>query len=91
VALTAPAVTAAAPEPVPSRTPAPAAAPPVAKPGAGLPARLVALLCDENGPFLANEVFSATPSQPLEPIEEAVPAPEWYAITRGRFVGVVNQ
>ncbi|KAJ6552544.1 hypothetical protein B0H10DRAFT_2202041 [Mycena sp. CBHHK59/15] len=88
VALTAPAVAAATPEPVCARTPAPATAPPVAKPSAGLPTRLVALLRDENGPFLANEVFSATPSQPLEPSEEAVPAPEWYVITRGCFVGV---
>jgi hypothetical protein len=83
-----PAATAAV-EPAPVRTPA--VAPTVSKPGAGLPARLIALLCNEKGPFLANEVFSATPSEPLQPIEEEVPAPEWYAITRGRFVGVVNQ
>ncbi|KAJ7021242.1 hypothetical protein C8F04DRAFT_1195722 [Mycena alexandri] len=43
------------------------------------------------GPFLANEVFSVTPTEPLGPIEEEVAAPEWYAITRGRFVGVVDQ
>ncbi|KAJ7020705.1 hypothetical protein C8F04DRAFT_1274621 [Mycena alexandri] len=46
---------------------------------------------DEEGPFLANEVFSVAPSQPLAPIVEAIPAAEWYAITRGRFVGVVDQ
>ncbi|KAJ7029548.1 hypothetical protein C8F04DRAFT_1264813 [Mycena alexandri] len=68
--------------------PAAATRPPV---GAGLPAPLVAMLRDADGPFLANEVFSATPSQPLEVIEEEVDAPEWYAITRGRFVGVVDQ
>ncbi|KAJ7799668.1 hypothetical protein B0H13DRAFT_1933002 [Mycena leptocephala] len=84
-----PAPAAVAPEtaPAPARAPAPA----VAKPGAGLPARLVALLRDEKGPFFANQVFSATPAQPLEAIEEDVPAPEWYAITQGRFVGVVSQ
>jgi hypothetical protein len=79
------------PAPAPARAPAAPATPAVAKPGAGLPARLVALLRDEDGPFFANEVFSVPPTQPLQPVEEAVPAPEWYAITRGRFVGVVNQ
>lgn len=59
--------------------------------GAGLPAPLLSLMRTEEGPFLANEVYSVAPSQPLAPIEEAVPAPEWYAITRGRFVGVVDQ
>ncbi|KAJ7716565.1 hypothetical protein B0H16DRAFT_1741228 [Mycena metata] len=68
--------------------PAPAARTPA---GAGLPAPLLALMRDEEGPFLANEVFKAAPAQPLQPVEEEVPAPEWYAITRGRFVGVVNQ
>ncbi|KAJ6455656.1 hypothetical protein C8R47DRAFT_1228156 [Mycena vitilis] len=58
------------------RPPAPAAPAP-RNPGAGLPAPLVALLRDEAGPFLANQ--------------EEVAAPEWYAITRGRFVGVVDQ
>ncbi|KAJ7020483.1 hypothetical protein C8F04DRAFT_1275022 [Mycena alexandri] len=43
------------------------------------------------GPFFANEVFSAPPAEPLSPVEEAVAAAEWYAITRGRFVGVVDQ
>ncbi|KAJ7034648.1 hypothetical protein C8F04DRAFT_1182927 [Mycena alexandri] len=59
--------------------------------GAGLPAPLLTLMRTEEGPFLANEVFSVAPSQPLAAIEEAVPAAEWYAITRGRFVGVVDQ
>ncbi|KAJ7106115.1 hypothetical protein C8R43DRAFT_1140602 [Mycena crocata] len=31
------------------------------------------------------------PTEPLQPIEEAVAAPEWYAITCGHFVGVVDQ
>ncbi|KAJ6503173.1 hypothetical protein C8R47DRAFT_1067282 [Mycena vitilis] len=81
-----------------SSAPAPPAAAPTAppapaprNPGAGLPGPLVALLRDESGPFLANEVFSVTPPEPLTAIEEAVAAPEWYAITRGRFVGVVDQ
>ncbi|KAJ7197988.1 hypothetical protein GGX14DRAFT_573830 [Mycena pura] len=68
-----------------------AAAAPARNPGAGLPEPLVQLLRDEKGPFLANEVFSITPTEPLAPIEEADLAPEWYAITRGRFVGVVDQ
>ncbi|KAJ6619639.1 hypothetical protein B0H10DRAFT_2216704 [Mycena sp. CBHHK59/15] len=45
----------------------------------------------EQGPFLANKVYSVTPSEPLGPVDEETPAPEWYAITRGRFVGVVDQ
>jgi hypothetical protein len=55
--------------------------------GAGLPAALVALLRGEDGPFLTNEVFSIAPSQPLTAVPEDTPAPEWYAITRGRFIG----
>ncbi|KAJ7766821.1 hypothetical protein B0H16DRAFT_1717161 [Mycena metata] len=72
---------------------APAAPPAPVRPpvGAGLPAPLVAMLRDAEGPFLANEVFSVTPPQPLGSIEEEVEAPEWYAITRGHFVGVVDQ
>ncbi|KAJ7702596.1 hypothetical protein B0H16DRAFT_1483148 [Mycena metata] len=66
----------------------PPARPPV---GAGLPAPLVAMLRGAEGPFLVNEVFSVTPPEPLGPIEEEIEAPEWYAITRGRFVGVVDQ
>ncbi|KAJ7909706.1 hypothetical protein B0H13DRAFT_1877511 [Mycena leptocephala] len=31
------------------------------------------------------------PSQPLAAVPEDTPAPEWYAITRGRFVGIVDQ
>ncbi|KAJ6501528.1 hypothetical protein C8R47DRAFT_1211101 [Mycena vitilis] len=75
----------------PAAAPTAPAAPAPRNPGAGLPAPLVALLRDEAGPFLANEVFSVTPPEPLTAIEEEVAAPEWYAITRGRFVGVVDQ
>ncbi|KAK7046801.1 hypothetical protein R3P38DRAFT_2765559 [Favolaschia claudopus] len=63
---------------------------PKPQPGAGLPAALVALLRDA-APFRANEVYSTIPSDPLLAIEEETPAPEWYAIMRGRFVGVVDQ
>ncbi|KAJ7661507.1 hypothetical protein DFH06DRAFT_1129605 [Mycena polygramma] len=99
-AAAAPAPAAAAPAPAPKAAPSaapaaapvvPAAAPAPRNPGAGLPAPLVALLRGEEGPFRANEVFSVTPSEPLTAIEEEVAAPEWYAITRGRFVGVVDQ
>ncbi|KAJ7015734.1 hypothetical protein C8F04DRAFT_1284900 [Mycena alexandri] len=48
--------------------PAPAARTPA---GAGLPAPLLALMCDEDGPFLANKVFKTAPAQPLEPVDEA--------------------
>lgn len=58
---------------------------------AGLPAPLIALLRGVDGPFRSNEVFSLVPTQPLEPVEEEFVAAEWYAITRGRFVGVVDQ
>ncbi|KAJ6447642.1 hypothetical protein C8R47DRAFT_1231348 [Mycena vitilis] len=93
------AIPAPAPAPAPRAEKAAAAAAPSAPPppptrapaGAGLPAPLVALLRDNEGPFVANEVFSVTPTEPLGPVDEEVPAPEWYAITRGRFVGVVDQ
>ncbi|KAK7031311.1 hypothetical protein R3P38DRAFT_2773876 [Favolaschia claudopus] len=66
-------------------------APKEARPAAStLPAPLLELLRNE-GPYLANEVFSCVPTQPLEAIPEDTPAPEWYAITKGRFVGVVDQ
>ncbi|KAJ7665347.1 hypothetical protein DFH06DRAFT_1127671 [Mycena polygramma] len=90
VADPAPAKSSSSPATAPAPTPPPPPPPP-RNPGAGLPAPLVALLRDESGPFLANEVFSVTPPEPLAAIEEEVPAPEWYAITRGRFVGVVDQ
>ncbi|KAK7027827.1 hypothetical protein R3P38DRAFT_2776926 [Favolaschia claudopus] len=88
----------------PTITSAPAVRPPVApastaspkepvkkeKATSTLPAPLVEMLRTE-GPYLANEVFSTVPSQPLEPVEETFPVPEWYSITRGRFVGVTDQ
>ncbi|KAJ7073294.1 hypothetical protein B0H15DRAFT_957361 [Mycena belliarum] len=91
-------ITVPVPVPVPAPAPAPAVAASVApsapaprtSSSAGLPAPLIALLRTE-GPFRANEVYSVTPSEALVPVEEVVPAPEWYAITRGRFVGVVDQ
>ncbi|KAJ7138678.1 hypothetical protein C8R43DRAFT_955165 [Mycena crocata] len=70
------------------KTPPPMAK--VAAPGASLPAPLLALLCSE-GPFLANEVYSVAPAAPLEAVEEEETAPEWYALTRGWFVGVIDQ
>ncbi|KAK7002259.1 hypothetical protein R3P38DRAFT_3215411 [Favolaschia claudopus] len=84
------ALVASPPHPAP-----PAPSPPSKKdketpPGAGLPAPLVALLRGA-APFRANEVYCTVPSDPLLPIEEETPAPEWYAIMRGRFVGVVDQ
>ncbi|KAJ7678249.1 hypothetical protein DFH06DRAFT_1317027 [Mycena polygramma] len=97
VAVTPPAAPATAPAASATSVDASASAPSTAPaatrppPGAGLPAPLVALLRDADGPFLANEVFSVAPNQALDPIEEETPAPEWYAITRGRFVGVVDQ
>ncbi|KAK7031321.1 hypothetical protein R3P38DRAFT_3187035 [Favolaschia claudopus] len=68
--------------PVPKEVPAPV-------PGAGLPSALVPHLRTE-GPYLANEVFVVAPAEALAPVDEEVRAPEWYCITRGRFVGVVD-
>ncbi|KAJ6629903.1 hypothetical protein B0H10DRAFT_2208473 [Mycena sp. CBHHK59/15] len=84
----------------PAPAAAPSSAPNTAKPGpaapaknvgAGLPPALLALLRDADGPFFANQVFKAAPAEALAPVEEDVPAPEWYVIFRGRFVGVVDQ
>ncbi|KAK7000962.1 hypothetical protein R3P38DRAFT_3217478 [Favolaschia claudopus] len=58
-------------------------------PSSTLPAPLVEMLRTE-GPYRANEVFSHVPPQPLEPVEEVFPVPEWYTVTRGRFVGVTD-
>ncbi|KAK7033756.1 hypothetical protein R3P38DRAFT_3185518 [Favolaschia claudopus] len=60
------------------------------RPGAGLPDALIQHLRTE-GPYTANEIFITVPTQPLDAVPEATPAPEWYVITRGRFVGVVDQ
>ncbi|KAJ7029510.1 hypothetical protein C8F04DRAFT_1187723 [Mycena alexandri] len=92
-----PAAPPAAPAPAAAAAaaPAPAAArlaPHPSRAGKPLGWELAVLtLCGRKGPFLANEVFSIAPPQPLEAVKEEVPAPEWYAITRGRFVGVVDQ
>ncbi|KAJ7278656.1 hypothetical protein C8J57DRAFT_1502501 [Mycena rebaudengoi] len=89
-------------QPVPVAQPAPAilnvAAPaPVAAPGIvptsfgqGLPTLLLPLL-RTGPPYEANTVYRVVPMGPLAAILEPHPAPEWYAITRGRFVGVVDQ
>ncbi|KAK6996596.1 hypothetical protein R3P38DRAFT_2799430 [Favolaschia claudopus] len=55
-----------------------------------LPPALLAKL-SKDGPYLANQVFSCPPQQPLEVIPEDSPAPEWYAIFKGRYVGVVDE
>ncbi|KAJ7079042.1 hypothetical protein C8R43DRAFT_965910 [Mycena crocata] len=84
--------TVATPAPVPAPAPVPQVTPPAPKaaPGTGLPAPLIAMLQSE-APFVANGVYRVTPTEPLVAIDEPIPAPEWYAITRGRFVGVVDQ
>ncbi|KAJ7180033.1 hypothetical protein C8R43DRAFT_941763 [Mycena crocata] len=96
ISMVLPGVAAAAPTPDPKvkqeakadKVPVPPR--PVPPPGAGLPRALQALLRTE-GPYAANEVYSVVPLAPLEAIEEDSPAPEWYAIIRGRFVGVVDE
>ncbi|KAJ7065912.1 hypothetical protein B0H15DRAFT_807673 [Mycena belliarum] len=65
--------------------PAPATRTPA---GAGLPAPLVALLRSD-GPWLANEVYSVTPTEALDAIEEAVAAPEC-ALSAVAITGVAN-
>ncbi|KAJ7161444.1 hypothetical protein C8R43DRAFT_1123889 [Mycena crocata] len=56
----------------------------------GIPPGLAALL-RSSGPWSANVLYSVAPTGPLAPIDEAEPAPEWYCVSRGRFVGVMNQ
>ncbi|KAK7023737.1 hypothetical protein R3P38DRAFT_3534384 [Favolaschia claudopus] len=73
---------------VAAKEPPKAVTPPA--PGAGLPAPLVPHLRTE-GPYQANEVFVVAPAECLAAVEEEERAPEWYSITRGRFVGVVDQ
>ncbi|KAJ7841669.1 hypothetical protein B0H13DRAFT_2365580 [Mycena leptocephala] len=81
-----------------SVNPGPAAAAPAAAPAGvalppvvtGIPAGLAALL-RHTGPWTANELYSVPPTGPLSPVQEITPAPEWYCVTRGRFVGVMDQ
>ncbi|KAJ7493729.1 hypothetical protein FB451DRAFT_1164600 [Mycena latifolia] len=56
----------------------------------GIPPGLASLL-RWTGPWSANVIYSVAPTGPLAPIEEPIPAPEWYCITRGRFLGVIDQ
>ncbi|KAJ7164855.1 hypothetical protein C8R43DRAFT_1122734 [Mycena crocata] len=56
----------------------------------GIPPGLAALL-RSTGPWTANVLYSVPPTGPLNPVDEIVPAPEWYCVTRGRFVGVFDQ
>jgi hypothetical protein len=71
----------------PAAAPAGVAPPPVVT---GIPAGLAALL-RHTGPWTAHELYSVPPTGPLSPVQEITPAPEWYCVTRGRFVGVMDQ
>ncbi|KAJ7813181.1 hypothetical protein B0H13DRAFT_2382731 [Mycena leptocephala] len=76
------------PRPRPAPAPATVSAPaPVVN---GIPPGLAALL-RHTGPWEANQLYSVPPTGPLSPVEEITPAPEWYCVTRGRFVGVMDQ
>ncbi|KAJ7690743.1 hypothetical protein B0H17DRAFT_1201573 [Mycena rosella] len=56
----------------------------------GIPPGLASLL-RWTGPWSANVIYSAAPTGPLAAVDEPIPAPEWYCITRGCFVGVIDQ
>lgn len=86
---TQPTAGAAAPAPAPTAAPATLTIVPPAS-GTGLPALLVPLL-RTGVPFEANMVYRVPPTAPLAAVVKATPAPEWYAITRDHFVGVVDQ
>ncbi|KAK6984032.1 hypothetical protein R3P38DRAFT_3232844 [Favolaschia claudopus] len=58
-------------------------------PGAGLPPALVEHLRTE-GPYNRQPGLRRCPHRAPHRREEATPSPEWYAVTRGRFVGVLN-
>ncbi|KAJ7849726.1 hypothetical protein B0H13DRAFT_2361108 [Mycena leptocephala] len=74
----------------PPRAPAPATVSAPAPVVNGIPPGLAALL-RHTGPWEANQLYSVPPTGPLSPVEEITPAPEWYCVTRGRFVGVMDQ
>ncbi|KAJ7018030.1 hypothetical protein C8F04DRAFT_1199632 [Mycena alexandri] len=57
---------------------------------AGIPPGLAVLL-RHTGPWSSNVLYSVVPTGPLTPVEEISPAPEWYVVYRGRFVGVMDQ
>ncbi|KAJ7149520.1 hypothetical protein C8R43DRAFT_1128515 [Mycena crocata] len=56
----------------------------------GIPPGL-AKLVRSKGPWTANVIYSVAPDGDLAPIEEITPAPEWYCVIRGHFVGIFNQ
>ncbi|KAK7054025.1 hypothetical protein R3P38DRAFT_2761808 [Favolaschia claudopus] len=80
----------ASPKPKEPKKDSPAAATPAPEKKSALPPRLVEHLKTE-GPYEVNKIYSVVPDAPLQGIEEEGPIREWYAITRGRFVGVVDQ
>ncbi|KAJ7062447.1 hypothetical protein B0H15DRAFT_807883 [Mycena belliarum] len=84
-----------APAPAPTTTVGPGVYPPmnnIPNPHIvnGIPPGLASLL-RWTGPWTANVIYSVAPTGPLAPVEEPSPAPEWYCIFRGRFVGVIDQ
>ncbi|KAJ7447994.1 hypothetical protein FB451DRAFT_1411556 [Mycena latifolia] len=56
----------------------------------GIPPGLASLL-RWTGPWSTNIIYSVAPTGPLVPIDEPIPTPEWYCITCGHFVGVIDQ
>ncbi|KAJ7032394.1 hypothetical protein C8F04DRAFT_1185037 [Mycena alexandri] len=57
---------------------------------AGIPQGLAVML-RHTAPWSANVLYSVVPSGTLTPVDEVEPAPEWYVVYRGRFVGVMDQ
>ncbi|KAJ6552189.1 hypothetical protein DFH09DRAFT_1085980 [Mycena vulgaris] len=66
-------------------------APPPAPAPAPAPAPLQAVVNIPNPQYRHWNPRCVAPTGPLAPVDEPVPAPEWYCITRGRFVGVIDQ
>ncbi|KAJ7025019.1 hypothetical protein C8F04DRAFT_1191820 [Mycena alexandri] len=56
----------------------------------GIPQGLAVML-RHTAPWSANVLYSVVPSGTLTPVDEVEPAPEWYVVYRGRFVGVMDQ
>ncbi|KAJ7715467.1 hypothetical protein B0H16DRAFT_1477361 [Mycena metata] len=57
---------------------------------AGIPQGLAVML-RHTAPWSANQLYSVVPTGTLSPVDEVEPAPEWYVVYRGRYVGVVDQ
>ncbi|KAJ7429988.1 hypothetical protein B0H11DRAFT_2249989 [Mycena galericulata] len=82
------AMAAATQAPAPMQAPAATAAAAVQVPAAAPAAPAAGGGLRMNGPWVAGQIYGVVPAAPLTPVPDN--AEKWYAITKGRYVGVTN-